>query len=544
MRRWIPIGLWCIAIGVGLFDLVRIGVGLANAAPITNRLATTFHTPDLTGVRCEWISATFVQGTTVWRLPCESEGSTRPSLLRLDLQQGQADIYTLPEAYADFAMLGNNDLYGAAFAPDDTNENIFFYLDRPTSGVPVEQTVAFTLFNTAAGEFTALPQPTESRLTVRGLDWMESRPELIAEDAEDMLRAPTHFAYVDGSWEAAPVTLPEGCEQCLLQVAYREDDAWRLLWLNAPQEPNTAADGPFLTLTPQDFPLERVLLSDLDGNLLPFDLPDNRPGEPRNDGLIEVFSSVFDPAVGNVYRDTQSVIQVIQYLESDQPPSGYRHYVYENGMWQLAHLPDSDSFPIEDESSIQPYFLNYGDPQSIPDTGTPTIYNAWTELDGSDMLLTTFGSDDWILTGSKEDESSGARAFHIQTNNGVNPRAADAGQGLFPELSERFVISDLEGGYFIGSLFNFAYLHVDAEANRINPPNVVEHLIRRLTTPPAGTDARNAALIVMIGLPILVLMALALRRRLNDWPWAVVPLIFLALLTLNQSAFASFLFAL
>jgi hypothetical protein len=66
-----------------LFLLVWIGLAQITAPAPFNRFRFSEQGREVTsgGLFCNWLSATFVEGSTVWRFPCGDEGAGAPVIL-------------------------------------------------------------------------------------------------------------------------------------------------------------------------------------------------------------------------------------------------------------------------------------------------------------------------------------------------------------------------------------------------------------------------------------------------------------------------------
>lgn len=547
--RVLSVMWWVIAVALGLFGIGRIAYAVVTTPFVPmNRAALSLDGAPVhpASVQCSWLSALFADGATLWRFPCVAEGSATPVVLAIDLARGTGQVWPLPEADRAYVAAGSITLNSAGFARHDDGRRALLYVDNPTIGRGGHQdNVVYLILDTATGAMTPLPPPADAALNVRGLDWDGDQPVVVAQRWDGTRPdAPLRYRYADGAWEARALPVPGGCAVCALQLAYREDGAWRALWLDVPPAQLRTArpwrSAP--SLLPGIMPMTSVYLTDADGARLPLTLPGNRARQADAASLF-FFDGLFDPTPANLYRYTEAFTQEYDLQIGSDTAVEYR---YDGGAWQALRLPAALA---DDGYSVvvpEPAQLHLG-VQAVRGSALPFLLSGYVDAMPATAILPSgtgrpakflyVGEAGGLLVDSRREADRGQvvtiRRVGAVPLAGVGDATPPDGVRLSAAYDLHLLPLPEAGQWLAFDTREVSYLRLDARFNRLDAPSPVEHLLRELEG--GGPDVTvTAALVMLIGTPVLLALLGVHRRVFRSWGRGVVPLIFIVVALLSE----------
>lgn len=374
--------------------------------------------------------------------------------------------------------------------------------------------------------------------TVEGDDEATESSEPIAPSEERLPPVVTLYRYTAGQgWDTGQVAqFPAECDPaCTLQQAWYEDGAWQLLYLNMTQN-----------FVP--FEMQNILVSDLNGNAEPANIPDgNAPDAPEvNSGVVTPHLS-FSPARSNV-----SNIR----FESPEYSVPYR---YADGVWTPYTLPGKlwepfaalqgeypDYFATPAENTFQMIYRAAADPGFM--MFGFAMYGDETEQAYTAKIINFFEIEGrWL-----ELEQAVDGYLYLRDYGQPNPPAllknaalGDTGRNWRDQL---VIVPSEAPGYWILS-GRGGYLHVDDALRRTDPMTIFERVPRlydnfRLLGWNAGDEwyykdwtpfKQLAVPFVLLFFPACVLIAFIRGRR--AWlTWEPLPLLALAYVVIAVAA--------
>lgn len=535
-----------VAWGIGLNAL---GTTLQDMRPYQINLPEGWvrHPEDTWNCPYANVSSAYIVGESYWLYPCLYERQNNVEdrelfAVRVSPATGQMDwLWRIPGEFDSSLAINISDpIFDHAVFVPNADGRLFLYANKRDIDAPTDKPQQHSHLLYPDGRVEVLPMLEGEYQTLRGAAWVKDAIQIVSIPRQDDVIGTTIYDPATlSSWSAAAgasskvLPQPKGCANCRLQIAYRLETGWRLIYADMDQI-EIVRDNSY-NIDTYPLPLSALYLTDETGTRLPLDLPTNRVNQPDSDTLLW-FPNLFDGSISNVAHP---------WNDPDSLRLGAVPYYFNGDSWALTAIPPQ---PVLDAFSAGRLLFMQQSSQQFQ-TGTPI--GSWSttyvsrRLEG--MAIAHLNGQ-WV--GYRYQEPLLSFATESQ------PQARQVGIGgwrLMFDRDDMYIIPQADGGYWLatvgalsGGLDNTEfYLDIGPNLERRNTPNIIERILWRFddyaTNPTRYVQRLVAFLLPLIGLPLLLIGGLVMRRRVVRW-WVIVPLvIYIVLLILTQQSLRDFL---
>lgn len=543
---------WIVAVFVSLvawgIGLNALGTTLQDMRPYQINLPEGWvrHPEDTWKCPYAIVSSAYIVGESYWLYPCLYERQnnvedTELFAVRVSPATGQMDwLWRIPGEFDSSLAINISDpIFDHAVFVPNADGRLFLYANKRDIDAPTDKPEQHSHLLYPDGRVEVVPLSAGEYQTLRGAAWVEDAIQVVSVSRQDDVAETKYGPATLSSWSAATgtsskvVPQPEGCANCRLQIAYRLETGWRLIYADMEQIEIANSDRPGIA-TYDSLPLTALYMTDETGARLPLELPTNRIDEPDSDTLIW-FPNLFDSSLANVSYPLN---------ETESLRVGAVPYYFTGDGWALTATPPQ---PLLDAFSAGRLLFMEQSPRQFQ-TGTPI--GSWSTTYVSQRLegmAIAHLNGQWV--GYRYQEPLLSFATESQ------PQARHVGIGgwrLMFDRDDMYIIPQADGGYWLatvgalsGGLDNTEfYLDIGPNLERRNTPNIIERIAWRFgdyAINPSRLWVRlTAFLLPLIGLPLLLIGGLVLRRRVVRRWVSVLLVIYIVLLILTQQSLRDF----
>lgn len=487
------------------------------------------------------LSPAYIVGESYWRYPCFYWHQGNPEdgelfAVRFSPTTGQMDwLWQIPGDFASPRNLSDLFVDNAVFVPN-VDGSLFLYGNKRNNDAPLTdkpQQHSHLLY--PDGRVEVLPMLEGEYQTLRGAAWVEDAIQVVSVSRQDDVAETKYGPATLSSWSAATgtsskvVPQPEGCANCRLQIAFRLEAGWRLIYADMEQIEIANTDSPGIAIY-DSLPLTALYMTDETGARLTLELPTNRIDEPGSDTLIW-FPNLFDSSLANVSYPLN---------ETESLRVGAVPYYFTGDGWALTATPPQ---PLLDALGAGRQLWMQEFPQQFQ-VGRPI--GSWAVIYESqrlESLAITHLNGQWAGYHYQEPVLS----FATEAQPQLRPVGIGGWRLMFG--IHFYIIPQTDGGYWLttvnsrglGKQKREYFMDIGTNLERRDRPSVIERIVWRLSDYETRYGETLIALLLpLIGLPVLLIGGLVMRRRVVRW-WMIVPLvIYIVLLILTQQSLRDF----
>lgn len=512
---------WIVAVFVSLvawgIGLNALGTTLQDMRPYQMNLPDGWvrHSDDTWNCIATTSSPAFIIGESYWHYPCifwHQDKRAELFAVRFSPATGQMDwLWHIPGDSARPNSLSDIGLDNTVFLPN-TDGTLFLYAwyqGRGAESTDEPKNRGLLLY--PDGRVEVLPLQSDFQI-LRGASWVADGIQFVSVPSQLDDMETIYSPAVLTSWSAATgasskvVPQPEGCANCRLQIAYRLEAGWRLIYADMAQlEPAN------INMLGATLPLSALYMTDETGARLPLVLPTNQVNRPDADTLIW-FPTLFDSSIANVpyiYNDPQ-------WNNPNALRMGVVPYYFTGDSWALTSAPPQnllDALGAGQLLSTQTFSLQF---QTSMTAGSWAVTYESQRLEDTAI---THVNGQWASYRYREPVLS----FATEAQPQLRPVGIGGWRLIFG--IHFYVIPQADGGYWLSSVnavrgglpYTQFYLDIGPDLERRNTPSLVERILLRFddyaTNPVRFRDRSVAFFLPLIGLPLLLIGGLVLRQR-------------------------------